>query len=153
MYYVQMVEPFSICIPFSGLTFYGVNFRFAAWMLISKGKKIKTLTWSGVGIGIEGHKLFIVILLLLIPGESRMAMLVQDYLSLVETMHRLEKWPAFLLTFLLVRFHGRRQQNSPLIILITSPSCFRLFCPTNQVARPSVKGREAPRNGWVCRLT
>jgi len=46
----------------------------------------------------RGWKRFIVILrlLLLLLGESRMAHREQDYLSLVETMHRLEKWPAVL---------------------------------------------------------
>jgi hypothetical protein len=35
-------------------------------------------------------------LFLLLLGETRMAHREQDYLSLVETMHRLEKWPAVL---------------------------------------------------------
>jgi len=53
----------------------------------------------------RGWNRFIVILrlllllllhLFLLLGESRMAHREQDYLSLVETMHRLEKWPAVL---------------------------------------------------------
>jgi len=49
--------------------------------------------------GDRGWNRLIVILrrrLLLLVGESRMAHREQDYLSLVETMHRLEKWPAVL---------------------------------------------------------
>lgn len=47
----------------------------------------------------RGLNRFIVILrrlLRLLLGESRMAHREQDYLSLVETMRRLEKWPAVL---------------------------------------------------------
>ena len=40
--------------------------------------------------------LLLLLHLFLLLGESRMAHREQDYLSLVETMHRLEKWPAVL---------------------------------------------------------